>query len=371
MLMALQEVYAALKTTALERILFILDASESAAQHQQAIVALVQAVLAALPTRAVQSLYFLGNPSAYAPYHFAIRSAQWFRENRQRASLVTPVWGTLGQDDKSTSVIIGSGRIFDLEDWEGTPLIQRVILVSVGESLQSEPALAEELVSPIAQELLQRLHDPVVGMEISGPGFMPTWWDNEGYRLHNTGQEVSLVAERLEDFAVSVRYFTAQERAVQATMIRASEERISEPLALVDPKEWSRSEVRQLRADEVGIFHRAIQKESFICLHCGHKHPWNTLRCLEGAIILGELIYPSLQSADVTGFVIFRVLKDGIQCETHPCSVLRLGSGVVAMREGQRAVLYRYDVRGEGWMRTDETLEPYHSLGGQTYAILL
>ena len=87
MAMTLRETYAAVNTAGVGKVTFLLDASESAAQHQAAIIALVREVLSALPARVERALYFLGNPSAYAPHNFAGRGAQWCKENQRRAAV--------------------------------------------------------------------------------------------------------------------------------------------------------------------------------------------------------------------------------------------------------------------------------------------
>ena len=114
--MALHEAQAVLKATGFGQVIFLLDASQRAAQHQQAIITLIREVLSALPAGIERTLYFLGNPSAYKPDHFDSRAVQQFADNRRRASLATPILEKLPMDNLSTIVIIGSGPVFDLED---------------------------------------------------------------------------------------------------------------------------------------------------------------------------------------------------------------------------------------------------------------
>jgi len=282
-----------------------------------------------------------------------------------------PVLETLKSHEPCTIVVIGSGRLFDLEDWEGTPLLQRMLLVSMEDSLQSTPATAPEISSPTPQELLQRLHDPVIGVEITGPGFLPMWWDNPGYRLRLVEGEASLGAERLDDFAVTLRCLATQESQIEAIVTRASGEQTIIPLDTVAPTGVENPVVGLLNADEAVLFHQAIRKETFHCLSCRKQHSWRTLRCLEGEDLLGELVYKSLQDRRVRGFVVFRVMEDGIRFETHQGSVLPMDSGAVAVREGQRGILYQYDMSGARWLRRDGALELYHPLGEQAYAILV
>ena len=369
--MALREAYASLKATGFGRIIFVLDASESAAPYQSAIISLLQEVLSALPARVERALYFLGNASSYSPHSFASRAARWCRENQRRASLVTPIWDGLGQDDRSTIVVIGSGRVFDLEDWAETPLARRVILVSMGDSLQGEAAMVEELMRPTASELLQRLHDPVTGAEVSGPGFLPTWWNNAGYQLRMAQGEASLVAGRIEDYTVALRFFVEHDAAVQAVMIHASGARSVEPLEAAAAEAPTEPSIGWLSPDEAKILHKAARKEPFTCLCCGEEHSWNALRCEERSIILGECIYPSLASRTAAGFVVFHVIETGVRFELHPGTALRLGFGDVAIKEGQSAKRYSYDVQGKCWVQARAPLEPYHTVGDRAYVVLV
>jgi hypothetical protein len=369
--MTLHEGWATVNAPGAGRLVFILDASESAASYRQATTALVREVLAALPATGERAVYFLGNPTAYASHQFASRAAQWFMENRRRASLGTPIWETLSQNDMPLVVVIGAGRIFDLEDWADTTLARRMLLISMGESMQGGAAIAEEVATPTVQNLLQRLHDPVVRVELSGPGFMPVWWDNAGYQLHLTGGEATLVAaERREDYTLTVRFLTTQAGKGQATITRASGTSLSEPLASVDPTTLAVAKAERLSTQEVDIFRKAVNRETFTCLHCGKPHHWHTLRCLEGVSILGQWVYPSLESRKAAGFVFFQTDGDGVRFEVHPCTILRLNSEEVAIREGQQAVVHRIDGQA-GWVRTVRVLDPYHPIGEQTYAVLL
>lgn len=368
--MELRESDAVLKWSGPGRAILILDASESAAPQQEAIIALTQAVLSTLPAGMDCALYFLGNPAPYPPSNLAGRAGRWFQENRGRASLVTPVWEALPLAEPAKIVIIGAGPIFDLEDWQGTPLAQRLLLVNMGESLQGKHPLAEEVVAPTASDLGRRLYDPVVRVEISGPGFMPTWWDNAAYRLEMTAGEARLVAEGAGDTSLTMHYLCTAAGEAQAVVTRAGGEQAVvplEPAGAPTPPEGTRSD---LRPEEVTILHQVIQGRPFTCLRCGRQHAWDTTRCLEGTCILGEIVYPSLQAQQALGWIVFRLHGEAASFETHPCSVLRLGAAEVAVREVQRTVRYRYDPGKETW-RAEGRMVPYYPIGEDAYALLL
>lgn len=366
--MTLQEGRAGFRGLGESRVILILDASESAAQFQREIVSLARSILFAVPARMGRGLYFLGNPQPYSPEHLERQSANWFRENRGRASLVTPIWENLDPGELSTIVLIGSGVVFDLEDWVGTELFRRVLLVSVGNSLQGESPWAEELVHPALHEILPRLHDPLARVEIAGPAFMPTWWDNPGYRLSPSPGRVALVGEHLEDYRLCLSFLAAAGVPPRAHVARASGQYLELPLAETAPGEKDKSAKGQLDAGEAAIVQRALRRESFPCPHCGRQHTWDTLLCTHGAALLGEPVYPTLR--DFGGFVLLRVDGAGVRYEKHRGTVLALGVEDVAVQEGSRAVVYRYNPQAGHWRRTGEALEPYYALGGDTYVVL-
>ncbi len=377
--MELVERYARLELKGQGEVVLVLDASESAGAVQQEIVGLAQEVISGLPVSAPVQLYFLGNPMPYPAAELASRAAAWCKENRTRASLVAPVWEALGAGTTSAIVIIGSGPVFDLEDWaesspgsdpEGQPLLQRTLLVSMGESMQGSSLQAEELVRPGITELLSRLHDPVVRVEISAPGFMPLWWDNPGYRFEVDRGRATLVAEQLESYGVPMRCYLARGETLQARLTRASGRGESRALDGVESCRFNRQVEGQLGPQEVQLMGRIVQHETFTCLHCGQEHSWDTVRCTEGPSLLGENTFPSLRG--VSGFVLIRLIQGQWRFTTYPSPVLRLGLGIgdVAIREGQQAFIYHFDAPAGAWQRTGEPMQPYCRVGEVVYAVL-
>jgi hypothetical protein len=368
--MPLQRIYATFDAEGYNRIAIILDASDVAREHQADITALVKGVLFRLPASVERKLYFLGNPEAYPVHRFDMRAAQWFQENWQRASLVTPILETFGADDKMMLVIVGSGPVFDLEDWIATPFQKRMLLVNMGRPLQGRRRTLEEVTRPTDEDLCHQVYDPVEGVEVSGRGFMPTWWDNDGYQLE-VGRETRLVARGLADYSVSVECFVTEPEELRAIVTRASGAQIDELLEQVDEPLFDEAIDGQLTPDEAAIFRSASQQQSFTCLHCDRQHPWNQLYCRARGRIIGTSIYPSLQALKPTGFVLFRDEKTHVRFRIHSGGVLLLPSGDVAVKGGSRASIYRFNGNTEQWIQTKEALSLYHCLGGDEYAVFL
>lgn len=369
--MTLEEISAAFVPEGLGRVVFVLDASESAAPVQQAIATLAREVLAALPAGVERALYFLGNATAYPWQQLEGQDGRWFEENRGRASLVTPVWERLALEEPATIVVIGAGRIFDLADWAGTPLAERALLVSMGQALQDDPVVGEELVEPGPVDLLRRLHDPVTGVEISGPGFMPLWWDRPGYRLRLAGGRAALVGEELDDYGLNLRFVAPPEAAVRAHLSLASGRQREEPLRPVEGPIMAPVQKGTLPPEEAEILFRAIAREPFTCPHCGRPHPWDTRRCLAGAPTRGRVVYPSLQADERGDLAVFYAGSGPARFRLYPGPVLPLGPGTVVVQEGRQALLYRYDQQEGRWWCTEETLAPYQAVGRDRYVVFL
>lgn len=345
----------------------VLDASESAEAQQAAISALVTGLLSALPARVGCRLYFLGNPAPYPAGDFPLKAAGWFAENRGRGSILAPVAEVLVGQPDTPIVIIGAGRIFDLEDWIGTPLLARATLVTMGDSLQGDASLTLEIPSPAPNDLFQRVYDPVAATRIGGTGFLPLCWSNAGYRLVNVAGAFQLVGEKLEDFAVTVTYLAAQADA-QATTTLVSGQSRALPLMPTAPVPQSDAWSGQLTPAEAVIFRAALKREAFTCPSCGEQHAWDTLVCLRGSTILGTPIYPSLRNRN-GHFVLFREDGKAVAFRVHPSDVLNLGDGRVAVREGQRGTIYANGSAGR-W-EAKEALQAYQAVGGGAYAVLL
>jgi hypothetical protein len=363
--MQVTEQWVALPAGGFSSLALILDASESAAACRQEIIDLANRLLAGLPARVERSLYFLGNPRPYPASQFSARAVQWFTENRGRASLIGPVFETIDPRAHVNVVVIGSGRVFDLEDWSGPTL------VSMGETLQSSAAGAPELFSPSLSDLTQLVYDPVVRMEISGPGFLPASWDNPSYVIEEGPDGWRLVCERAEDYAVGLQCFIRQDGAAQFVARHASGRETAADLAPAEPPPRPAAARARLTPEEAAVFRTAVKRGPFRCPRCASQHAWDTLRCRRRGSILGEPVYPTLEARQARGFVLFHPEGDAVEFEPCSCPVLRLDFGRVAIERGGRAEVYAFNQRTGVWTPEGCVLQPYESMGSGVYAICL
>lgn len=369
--MPLQETCATFSAEGFNRVTFILDASDAAQAFHAATIALVSKVLFLLPASVERRIYFLGDPGEYPAYDFDRKAAQWFKKNRKRASLVTPVLEALDRGDKSILVIIGAGAVFDLEDWAETSLLRRMIPVSMGKPLQGERPIVEnkEMVQPTDEGLFLKLHNPVSGVEISGPGFMPVRWSNDGYQLKMTDGKATLVAEKLSNYSLTIQCLTIEPGRLQAIVTRISGERVADSLEKAS-RFTDSGPSGHLSNDEARIFSRASREKSFTCLSCGQPHSWNQLYCLSGGSIIGKPIYPSLQIKGADRLVVLRKEKARVEFKVLE-SVLQLGPDEAAVKVRQEAAIYRFDDDSKQWIPTGRTLSLYQHLEGAGHVFFL
>lgn len=366
--MTLQRAAGILESIGAINVVLIIDASDSADGAWEEIRKLAEKVLDKLPadTRPT-TIYFLGNPQAYNAEAFSRMVYNWRLENR-RASLVTPIFEKLSISPSTKIVIIGSGEIFDLEDWRNTDYTKRLRLVSFHKSLQGDPPVAEEL-RPDEHELLSDLQNPVIRVEIIGESFMPYAWDNECYKFKFSKGHATLIAgaeqgQVLTNASLYVEYFALPGTNIYAIITFQNGRQETEML-----KETTLKHPQQnhfvLSEQETAIFRQVIHKGNFTCPHCLRNHGSNVLRCEETKFF--KLVYHSLEGRK--GFCIFCEEGERIRVLWHKQPVLAIGNSKVAVLEGSEARIYQFDPQRRGWTATG-VLQNYQQLDEGRYIII-
>ncbi len=353
------------------KVAIVLDAARTPAPERNRVIGLIDEVLSRLPAIYDREIYFLGNPQPYLARRFNHEAQKWFEMNSSRVSLVTPVLETICRGSPLV-VIVGAGHVFDLADWLNQPVARQMILATVAEPLGDVGTTLSVLKQPTADRLLEQIHDPVQAVEISGPDFMPFFWDNLAYKVeadsHAHGFRLNVQKAEHYDVCFECLYTGKSAPAVRST--HASGRETVPALEVMAPASIERPPIHRMSKEEEVVFRRAVDKKSFRCLHCQHDHCWHEVRCLSGGSILGKLVYPSMERERLSGFVLCALKQEGAEYQLHPVQVLRLSQDEVAIRQKQKAVIYRF-VAGRGWVSTAEAFEPYSSLGGGAYALLV
>lgn len=362
----MREEWLTLRIESSGRVAFVLDASESARPHWESIRSLTLELLDVLPMTRQARVFFLGNPEPFAAAKFARQGRRWYQANSRRASIISPVLERLEKEVETTVVVLGAGKIFDWEDWQNTPLLQRTVFVRWGEASLTG-GLSEEW-EPSLEQLRMRLDNPVMRVELPGQRWMPFFWDNDAYQWDGE----KLVAERAKQFAVRVGYLVgpkeqADNLPCQAVATLADGGKRPITLEPCHPPKTG-SDWKVLAKAEAEVFRQCVREGKYRCPICGRGHPASQLRCEEEGL-LGTPIYRTLEGR--RGFVLLRDFGGQVKCRCHPCAALRVTQETVAVRSGGYAAVYCFDTASGVWRKSGERLKQYHPLEEQTYAILL
>jgi hypothetical protein len=342
------------------QVIFVLDVSESAERAWPAIAALLRRLGDELPVRLERRLFFLGSPEEYPFEQFDAAGAEWRRRNRGRGSFLTPLFERLETEEEAAILVIGSGRLFDLDDWVGTPLLGRARFVRAGDASLTGGICEEE--SPDAERLRQGFENPVVRIQIALPQGMPFAWDNPAYRLEGT----ALVAGEGASLSTRAAFLAAGDAppSARATLADGSEKLL--PLKTIDP--WMPAHAWQdLTPLEAEAFRRCVRGEAYRCPRCGGRHEAEQLHC--GTNGAAPLIFSSLEG--LRGMVLLRDFGAAVKYHLHPCAALRLHDDVVAVNADGQVELYSLDPAGRRWRRTGRPLPPFYWLGDRTHALVL
>jgi hypothetical protein len=125
-----------------EAFALIIDTSSSAAPYLDAARRMAQLIydLTGVTDEEQFKIFMLGSVTPIPLAALKQTSPPGVNRQSQPCSLIAPIMESLAREEQRHSVIIvGSGEIFDLEDWAGDPRVGGWLLVRVGESLLQGP----------------------------------------------------------------------------------------------------------------------------------------------------------------------------------------------------------------------------------------
>jgi hypothetical protein len=371
--MPLTELSLSLRLDVSPSVVFVLDASESCRAQQGQIVSLVQQVLTRLPVELESLIYFLGNSQRYPSADFETYASRWFEENQARGSVIGPVINSLVPTDYDSIVIVGSGTIYDLEDWLDEETSVKVLLVPLAEPVyRTDAGLTTCDADP--GQVAAALHDPPTEARVFGRGFMPLWWSNAGYGLQLEDGTAALAAHDITDYAIQLRCFVGDGTDLQCAATHASGKNVEHRFEEVSLAESNTPSGAYLDAKEVQAFRRASEKEDILCPVCGSTHSWRALQCVQdgGYSILGTSIYRTLTDNKIAGLVVFTPRADGsVYCHRYDSPVLRIAAGSIVLQHGAELSLWQWADDSRSWRCVETSLEPYHRLADGSYVVVL
>ena len=347
-----------LTVNSFEDLAIVIDASESASTDSDVILKIATQLFDRLPAGISKRLFFLGNSKQYDYKKLAQSYKLWSKENSMRGSFISP---NLEGLKAGKVIVIGSGLIYDLQDWVNCLLTPNLFFVTINESLRGDIPIGREVQRDQLFDLISDLSTPVATMEIGGFNFMPYYWSNGGYKLI-VGDVNYLQGSNLEDYSISVSYFGSEVTAKHQGGLNEGCGLLTE-LEHCEMPQWF-----SLKMEEVSIFKQAIQGQSYECLHGNHRHNAGELICDgDGTTILGKPVYPTLNNKK--GFVLIRCNESSAVYYWHPVNVIRLDFGSVAVAHGGHAFIYGYDPDKNRWVK-QKKLPQYYPMGDQYLLVL-
>jgi len=363
-----------------DSISIILDASESADKAWNEIVTLTKEILRKLPRDIQKKLFFLGNPKEYDTEIFEENVSEWMRENRTRGSFITPIFESLRDSKTGKIVVLGSGIIYDLEDWTGSELYEDLLLIKVGESMLEKDIAGNEIDS--TNFSAGSVINSVISVQICGnKEFMPYFWDNPGYILSNEGDLSLRSSNPQKNLSVNFAAFGSK-------IFANVEKKGSRDKIILSPSDQAQTDPVQIIEQCTGAWHcLTVQEETHFkqnkdaervyCPHC--QGLLESLHCL-GTVcrqtkLLGKIIYSSLEknleSNEIKGFIVFRETSDGrIQFKKYPSKIIKINDRQISIQEGSRSHIYEYVPNEERWAEKGK-LRIFHSLGRGYYVAVV
>jgi hypothetical protein len=346
----------------------VLDASESAQVHWREILRFVKELAARLRGSSQCRIYFLGDTEPHTIDDFESQHNPLFARHRQRASVLGPLLELLSDNVKTLCIVLCAGRIFDLEDWIGTPIAERLLLVNFGDNTVSGDLLPEcraSMDQVMAASPVAGLLGTPRRLELMGNSVMPFFWDNHDYRW----QEWKLAAENAGTWQVHVGVLCLNQNDIQAIAITSGTTTRPAELVLCSPQPWLPNWA-QLSKEDSMVLRQSIQTGQYLCPLCGNEHPAENLRCRrDPGSLLGKYVYSFLQAPQGAIFVLLKNSGEDAWFAHYPCEGLRVGQNSVAMHSGNKVDVYEFDPNSASWRKKTARLKQYTKIQDGIYAI--
>lgn len=362
----MEEQFFELNSPEFETIVVILDASESAENDRPTIVEFAKKIFKKTPVDVKKRLFFLSNPQEYDIEKFEDNIAKWLNQNSKKGSFITPI---LSQIENAKIVIIGSGIIYDLEDWTTSEISKKLFFVKTSESMRGDLEIGSEIDRGSFDGQLSNLYNRILSVRISGNEFVPYYWDNPNYTIPDEG-DIVLEAFKSENFSVRI---AAYGENIKASVVKVEGTENIPLIATAKPDLLDNFHLienfginwEKLENDEEMTFKKHISSEKTDCPKCGNIFS-GALKCdnsVHGSL-LGRPIYESLKK--IKGFIIFKERPEGVYYKKYTSNIVKIGYGTVARNKRFKAVISRYDPHSKKWVE-QEDLPTYFPLAEGYY----
>jgi mRNA-degrading endonuclease RelE of RelBE toxin-antitoxin system len=367
----MEEQFIELNSPEFETVVVILDASESAEKDWPTIVELAKKIFQKTPAEVKKKLYFLSNPQEHDIEKFEDNVGMWRKQNSKKGSFITPI---LNQVKNVKIVIIGSGIIYDLEDWTTSEISKKIIFVKTSESMRGNLEIGTEIERDSFDGQLLNLHNRILSVKISGEDFLPYYWDNPGYSI-SFERDIALKSSNIVNYSIKIATFGKNIKAsiekVEGNEKIALTSINTNPPDIINVIENYGMKWEKLEKDEMEIFKDHIKSEKVQCpFHACEKEITGPLKCDNPAHgkLLGRPIYESLKN--IKGFVIFKDCADRVYYKQYTSEIIKIGDGTVAINKKSKAVISRYESSTKRWVEQKD-LKPYFPLTGGYYVSII
>jgi hypothetical protein len=354
-----------------ETVIVILDASESAEKDWSVIVELAKKIFLKTPAEIEKKLFFLSNSQEFEIKKFESNVGKWWKQNCKKGSFVTPI---LNQVKNGKIIIIGSGIIYDLEDWIPSEISKRLFFVKTSESMRGDLEIGTEIDIDSFDGQLSNLYNRILSVKISGDDFLPYYWDNPDYSL-TFGDDITLNSTKSKNFSIRIAAFGENIKASvekgEGTENFALQSHETELPGIINLIENYGMKWQKLEKDEIETFKHHLISEPVTCPSCGNVIT-RSLKCNNQdahGTLLGWRFYRSL-TKNKKGFVIFKDCTDGVFFKEYVSDVIKIGDETVAINKKSKAVISRYNAHTKKW-EEQEDLKLYYPLTGGYYVSII
>lgn len=251
-------------------------------------------IIDALPGR-VRRLYFLGRNERYpVRTQGDIRKGGpgWIKENAGRPLLINPVLEDLGGEDFNGVILLLSSKLpIDLDDWEDTDIIERIIFIDMGSGEIYGKYNVVNL-SDVSVQIPSLVKNDPLEVFVSGDGFAPVCYSIESCKsssvLFEEGKFVIKIEPSSENLKIHLAAICDDNSYPELNIKRQKSFKI-EKIAFKPENPWFKEKWNKIPDNLRSIIRSCISSEHFICPQCKRKHESDTLTCPEGGPILRGL----------------------------------------------------------------------------------
>ena len=316
----------------------ILDCSDSAHEAWHMIRADAQAIIRERPQL---GLFFLGSNKKYPPLKFEKSADSWRSENQSHGSFIQPIIPFLNQ--YTSIVVLGSGRIFDLDDIEIKHQKKIWKFFSYSDSLLCNTNFGTEVRVKSSGNILPKIFGKKERIEILGKGFFPLHWNNSSYKLKYENENFSLVNDNPSDPSITIHHFGKNPIIIEHNSLGENEISLdSNPYEDIDKNEHI-----MLDPEDSDLLNKIIHREHILCPVCKNYHS-AILFCQGKNMIIPQCIIKGLKERN--GF--FQYASQSQKDLKYYGSFILIGSQQVVFALDNKPKICRVH-RDSNWIMTD------------------